>query len=105
VTTLNLQEWNQKLQQVQRVVETVNLLSDPNFASEKEVEFGIRIRGPGEKKGEFIDYFSTRLVCIVKFIDYFFTRLVCIVKTNRSSLCLSLICSKKVFKLSHVYWS
>ena len=69
VTTLNLDEWRGKLKNMQRIVETVTLLNDPNFTTttttttttgrgeeeeeeEKEVEVAIRIRGCGKHKGK-----------------------------------------------------
>jgi hypothetical protein len=47
ITTLTKDEFLAQKKQVQRVVETLTILDDPNFTSgkEMEVEFGVRIRG------------------------------------------------------------
>ncbi|CAJ1951846.1 unnamed protein product [Cylindrotheca closterium] len=52
VKTMSLSKWNTKIHSVQRVVETVSLLADPEFTGgeEKEVELGMRIRGCGKTK-------------------------------------------------------
>jgi hypothetical protein len=54
VTTLNLEQWKQRVNKVQRVVEIVTLLNDPNFTGgvEKEVEVAIRMLGCGKLKGK-----------------------------------------------------
>lgn len=52
VTNLTLSEWQSRSVQVQRVVEILPLLNDPNFTGgvEKEVEVAIRITGCGRSK-------------------------------------------------------
>ena len=47
VTSLNLSEWQERSQNVQRVVEVLTLLHDPSYTGgvEKEVEIAVRIRG------------------------------------------------------------
>ena len=47
ITSLSLDEFQAKRQQVQRVVETVTLLNDPNYTGgmEQEVEVAFRITG------------------------------------------------------------
>jgi uncharacterized protein YggL (DUF469 family) len=59
VTTLNLEQWNQKLNKIQRVVETVTLLNNPSFTGgeEKQVEVAIRMLGCQTIKGK-----SNRLI-------------------------------------------
>ena len=50
VTTLTKTEFLEKKKQLQRVVETLTLLDDPNFTSEaKNVEVAIRLRGCGRQ--------------------------------------------------------
>jgi len=50
ITTLNKQEFLENKQNLQRVVETLTLLDDPNFTSnEKDVEVAIRLRGVERK--------------------------------------------------------
>jgi hypothetical protein len=47
ITSLNLEEFQERRKQVQRVVETITLLKDPNYTGgvEKEVEVAFRITG------------------------------------------------------------
>ena len=48
ITTLSRDEFLDKKQQLQRVVETLTILDDPNFTAEtKDVEIAIRMRGCG----------------------------------------------------------
>lgn len=48
VTTLTKDQFLDKKKQLQRVVETITILDDPNFTSEsKDVEIAIRLRGSG----------------------------------------------------------
>lgn len=48
VTTLTKDQFADKKKQLQRVVETITILDDPNFTSEsKDVEIAIRLRGSG----------------------------------------------------------
>ena len=48
VTTLTKDQFMDKKKQIQRVVETLTILDDPNFTSEsKDVEIAIRLRGSG----------------------------------------------------------
>ena len=49
VTTLTSKEFLEKKKQIQRVVETITILDDPNFTTEeKDVEIAIRLRGSGK---------------------------------------------------------
>ena len=49
VTTLTGKEFLEKKKQIQRVVETITILDDPNFTTEeKDVEIAIRLRGSGK---------------------------------------------------------
>lgn len=52
VTTLNMTEWERRSQHVQRVVEVMTILEDPNYTSgvETQVEIAVRIRGCGRVK-------------------------------------------------------
>jgi hypothetical protein len=52
VTSLNLEQYNEKKNQVQRVVETIVFLKDPNYTGvqERELEVAIRITGCGHDK-------------------------------------------------------
>jgi hypothetical protein len=52
VTSMNLQEFQKNRKQVQRVVETLTLMDDPDFTGgqEKEVEVAIRITGCAHTK-------------------------------------------------------
>merc|ERR1712157_532447 len=48
ITTLTKDQFLKEKKQVQRVVETITILDDPNFTSEsKDVEIAIRLRGCG----------------------------------------------------------
>jgi hypothetical protein len=48
ITTLTKDQFLNEKQQIQRVVETITILDDPNFTSEsKDVEIAIRLRGSG----------------------------------------------------------
>lgn len=50
ITTLPRDEFLEKRQQLQRVVETLTILDDPTFTSEpKDVEIAIRMRGCGRE--------------------------------------------------------
>lgn len=50
ITSLSKDEFFEKKQQIQRVVETITLLDDENFTTEpKDVEVAIRLRGCGRK--------------------------------------------------------
>ncbi len=50
ITTLPRDEFLEKKQQLQRVVETLTILDDPAFTSEaKDVEIAIRMRGCGHE--------------------------------------------------------
>jgi hypothetical protein len=48
VTTLNKEQFIDKIHAVQRVVEILVLIDDPNYGAKENVEVGIRIRGCGE---------------------------------------------------------
>ena len=49
ITTLNKDQFLEQKKQLQRVVETLTLLDDPNFTTEaKTVEVAIRLRGGGQ---------------------------------------------------------
>jgi hypothetical protein len=52
VTSMNLEQYNEKKKHVQRVVETIVVLKDPNYTGgqEKEVEVAVRITGCGHDK-------------------------------------------------------
>lgn len=52
ITVLNLEQWQDRSRQIQRVVEVLTLMKDPNYTggSEKEVEIAIRITGCQRKK-------------------------------------------------------
>lgn len=52
VTSLNLTEWQQRSQLVQRVVEVLTILEDPTYTGgqEREVEIAVRITGCARKK-------------------------------------------------------
>jgi hypothetical protein len=48
ITTLNKKEFLEKKQQLQRVVETLTILDDPNFTDKaRDVEVAIRLKGSG----------------------------------------------------------
>jgi hypothetical protein len=48
VTTLTKDQFLEQKKQIQRVVETLTLLDDPNFTAEaKHVEIAVRLRGCG----------------------------------------------------------
>ncbi|KAG7356197.1 hypothetical protein IV203_000883 [Nitzschia inconspicua] len=48
ITTLNKTEFLEKKQQLQRVVETLTILDDPNFTKKaKDVEIAVRLKGSG----------------------------------------------------------
>jgi hypothetical protein len=48
ITTLNKKEFLEKKQQLQRVVETLTILDDPNFTDKaRDVEVAIRLKGAG----------------------------------------------------------
>jgi hypothetical protein len=52
ITTLGLQEWQERSYNVQRVVEILTLLEDPNYTNgeERQVEIAIRIKGCARQK-------------------------------------------------------